>query len=79
MYYLLGYKLLSESTDIHSDYTTSCSELAADNTFVLMVDGDVSFEPESVRLLLDQIRSSSKLGVVCGRIHPMGSGWYFYI
>lgn len=74
MYYLLGYKLLSESADESSDRVTSCAQKAADNTFLLMVDGDVSFEPESVKLLLQQIKSSEKVGVVCGRIHPMGSG-----
>lgn len=79
MYYLLGYKLLSEfpedNCNLLSQGVPTKTKRTADNTFILTVDGDVSFEPSSVKLLLDQIKSSEKVGVVCGRIHPMGSGW----
>lgn len=83
MYYLLGYRLLSQYPEdnnmmYYQGFPTN-TKRAADNTFILTVDGDVSFSPESVKMLLDQIRKSEKVGVVCGRIHPMGSGplvWY---
>ncbi|XP_062596974.1 uncharacterized protein LOC134258441 [Saccostrea cucullata] len=51
----------------------------AENTFMLTLDGDVDFKPESVRLLIDRMKKNKKVGAVCGRIHPIGSGpmvWY---
>ncbi|XP_050401180.2 chitin synthase chs-2 [Patella vulgata] len=51
----------------------------AENTFVLALDGDVDFKPESVKLLIDRMKKNKKVGAVCGRIHPIGSGpmvWY---
>ncbi|XP_034323514.2 chitin synthase chs-2 [Magallana gigas] len=51
----------------------------AENTFLLTLDGDVDFKPESVRLLIDRVKKNKKVGAVCGRIHPIGSGpmvWY---
>lgn len=51
----------------------------AENTFLLTLDGDVDFKPESVRLLIDRMKKNKKVGAVCGRIHPIGSGpmvWY---
>jgi len=74
MYYLLGYRLMSEFPDNELRMMT-----AAENTFILTLDGDVYFEPASIQQLLDEILSNSKLGVVCGRIHPIGQGlmvWY---
>ena len=46
----------------------------SENTFILTLDGDVDFRPDSVRLLLDRMRKNKKVGAVCGRIHPIGSG-----
>jgi chitin synthase len=46
----------------------------AENTFMLTLDGDVDFKPESVRLLIDRMKKNKKVGAVCGRIHPIGSG-----
>lgn len=46
----------------------------AENTFLLTLDGDVDFKPESVRLLIDRMKKNKKVGAVCGRIHPIGSG-----
>lgn len=49
------------------------------DAFILMTDADVSFTTESVLVLLDLLISNSKVGAVCTRIHPAGSGplyWY---
>ncbi|KAI3387463.1 hypothetical protein SNEBB_005912 [Seison nebaliae] len=49
------------------------------NTYILALDGDIDFDPQSVLLLMDRMRKSPKIGAVCGRIHPIGSGpmvWY---
>ncbi|XP_045209891.2 chitin synthase chs-2-like [Mercenaria mercenaria] len=46
----------------------------ASNTFLLALDGDVDFSPGAVRLLLDRMRKSEKVGAACGRIHPIGKG-----
>nr|KAG5697370.1 hypothetical protein BaRGS_004096 [Batillaria attramentaria] len=51
----------------------------SENTFILTLDGDVDFKPDSVKLLLDRMKKNKKVGAVCGRIHPIGSGpmvWY---
>ncbi|XP_076443985.1 uncharacterized protein LOC143282270 [Babylonia areolata] len=51
----------------------------AHNTFIMTLDGDVDFRPESVHLLLDRMKKSKEVAAVCGRIHPKGSGpmvWY---
>jgi chitin synthase len=50
-----------------------------ENTFILTLDGDVEFRPAAVRLMLDKIRENKRIGSVCGRVHPIGSGpvvWY---
>lgn len=46
----------------------------SENTFLLALDGDVDFKPEALQLLVDRLRKNEKVGVVCGRIHPIGSG-----
>lgn len=38
----------------------------AENTFLLTLDGDVDFKPESVRLLIDRMKKNKKVGAVCG-------------
>ncbi|XP_041366849.1 chitin synthase chs-2-like [Gigantopelta aegis] len=51
----------------------------AERCFILCLDGDVDFRPESVKLLMDRMKKNKKVGAVCGRIHPIGSGpmvWY---
>ncbi|CAF2308069.1 unnamed protein product [Rotaria sp. Silwood2] len=53
--------------------------LEAENTFILSVDGDVDFGPDSVRMLIDRMKKDKKVGAVSSRIHPIGSGpliWY---
>ncbi|KAL5005076.1 hypothetical protein ScPMuIL_018532 [Solemya velum] len=51
----------------------------SENTYILALDGDVDFRPDAVQLLLDRMKKNKKVGAVCGRIHPIGSGpliWY---
>ncbi|XP_021346055.1 uncharacterized protein LOC110445656 [Mizuhopecten yessoensis] len=51
----------------------------AESTYILTLDGDVDFRPDSVKLLIDRMKKNRKVGAVCGRIHPIGSGpmvWY---
>ncbi|CAG2208099.1 CHS1 [Mytilus edulis] len=72
MYYLLGH--LSEL----NPNLESCKE-KADNTFILALDGDVDFNPQSVKHLLNRMLKDPNVGAACGRIHPIGSGvmvWY---
>jgi chitin synthase len=50
-----------------------------ENTFILTLDGDVEFRPQAACLMIDKIKESKKIGSVCGRVHPIGSGpivWY---
>jgi chitin synthase len=68
MYYLLGHRLVQ--LPIHNNR----KEVIAKNTFILALDGDVDFKPESVLMLLDLMRKNSKIGAACGRIHPTGEG-----
>ncbi len=52
-----------------------------ENTFILTLDGDVEFQPNAIRLMIDKIKENKKIGSVCGRVHPIGSGpmvWYQY-
>ena len=46
----------------------------AENTYILTLDGDVDFNPDAVRLLVDRLKTNKKVGAACGRIHPTGSG-----
>lgn len=68
MYYLLGFKLLSEPLDSKRKQTL------ADNTYILALDGDVDFKPSAVQLLVDRMKKNEKVGAACGRIHPIGTG-----
>lgn len=50
-----------------------------ENTFILTLDGDVEFRPRAVHLMLNKMKEDIKIGSVCGRVHPIGSGpvvWY---
>ncbi|XP_076350653.1 chitin synthase chs-2-like isoform X2 [Tachypleus tridentatus] len=54
-------------------------EAMGDNTFILALDGDTSFQPPAVSILVDLMKRNNNLGAACGRIHPIGSGfmvWY---
>lgn len=74
MYYLLGHRLAART-----DLSDQRKEKIANNTFILALDGDISFQPSAVHMLVDLMRKNLKLGAACGRIHPIGSGlivWY---
>jgi chitin synthase len=46
---------------------------------LLTLDGDVEFRPQAVRLMVDKMKKHKKVGSVCGRVHPIGTGpiiWY---
>ena len=50
-----------------------------DQSFILTTDADVKFTHDSVEALIDQIVEDPRVGAVCARTHPMGSGpvvWY---
>nr|CAD7594317.1 unnamed protein product [Timema genevievae] len=47
---------------------------SASKTFILTLDGDVSFSPVSVDHLVDVMRKDKRTGSVCGRLHASGSG-----
>lgn len=73
MYYLLGHQLAQSKLEPHR------KELRKQNTYILALDGDISFRPEAVLYLLDHMKNNPGLGAACGRIHPIGSGpmvWY---
>ena len=43
------------------------------------LDGDVDFQPEAIRRLVDLMQNNHGVGASCGRIHPTGTGymqWY---
>lgn len=49
------------------------------NTYILTTDADIEFTTESVAALLDFLVRDDKVGAVCARTHPVGSGpivWY---
>ena len=72
-YYLLGHRLMEQEMDVKRKDTV------AENTYILTLDGDIDFSPNSVHMLLDLMKKNAKVGAACGRIHPTGSGpmvWY---
>ncbi len=73
MYYLLGYRLME------MPISDERKEVIAENTYLLALDGDIDFQPEAIRRLVDLMKKNKNLGAACGRIHPTGSGfmqWY---
>jgi chitin synthase len=72
LYYLLGYRLMMKVDD------QSRKEVISENTFILTLDGDVDFTPQCVHLLVDLMKKNRRLGAACGRIHPRGSGRFFF-
>lgn len=49
----------------------------AKKSYILVLDGDVDFEPEAVLSLMRRMEKSNLVGAACGRIHPIGSGNIF--
>ena len=72
MYYLLGNRLACKY-GVDKDAKILKKE-EADNTFLLVLDGDIEFEPQAVDMLVGVLKADRKAGAVCGRIHPKGSG-----
>ncbi|XP_069372206.1 chitin synthase chs-2-like isoform X2 [Paralichthys olivaceus] len=79
LYYLLGWKLM---TKYHARWQKGGEEkeLRAEvqkekhNTYLLALDGDTDFQPASLMLLIDRLKTYPLVGAACGRIHPTGSG-----
>ncbi|KAF5272147.1 hypothetical protein FQA39_LY01229 [Lamprigera yunnana] len=74
MYYLLGHRLME-----NEKLSPKEKDVVAENTYLLALDGDIDFQPDAVRLLVDLMKKNKALGAACGRIHPLGSGpmvWY---
>ncbi|XP_063411466.1 chitin synthase chs-2-like [Mytilus trossulus] len=72
MFYILKWALINQ-------YGKAGLQEAAENTYLLALDGDVDFEPEAILSLMKRMNKSPLVGAVCGRIHPIGSGpmvWY---
>ena len=81
MYYLLTFKLsctaeeLQETTPRYANSDTEeLQQKLAENTFLLALDGDVDFEPQSVITLVHKMQIDPDTAAVCGRIHPKGFG-----
>ena len=70
MFYFLAHKLLNNTDNPKRTQTI------ADNTFILALDGDVDFQPSAVRLLIDRMKGNKDVGAACGRILPIGIGWF---
>ncbi len=61
------------------DQLNAGQKMTLENTFILTTDADVDFTPKSAVLLLDMLDSNHRVGAVCARTHPKGSGplyWY---
>ena len=74
LYYLLQYKLEKTAKNVQATERSVELDEIKKNTYILALDGDVDFQPEAVIKLYDLMNTSNKIGSVCGRIHPMGSG-----
>ncbi|XP_075968855.1 chitin synthase chs-2-like [Anarhichas minor] len=77
LYYLLGWKLMTKyyaRLKKGEDKAELTAELQKQNTYILALDGDTDFQPAAVMLLIDRLKMYPRVGAVCGRIHPTGSG-----
>ena len=66
MNYVINYRIKEEN-------------LNASDTYILTTDADIDFTPLSADVLLDMLASNQRVGAVCARTHPKGSGpiyWY---
>ncbi len=68
LYYFLAHQLMTQDIDMKR------KRVKAENTFLLALDGDVDFQPEALKMLVDRMRRDPNVGAACGRIHPIGSG-----
>ena len=53
---------------------TEAELLQLQTTYLLALDGDVTFSPDSVLKLVDLMRRDEGVGATCGRVHPVGTG-----
>ena len=81
MYYLLTFKLSQVAEKLRGTMQMYASvgdeeiqQKLAENTYLLALDGDVDFEPQSVLTLVHKMRIDPDTAAVCGRIHPKGFG-----
>ena len=44
------------------------------NTFILMLDGDINWKPSAIQLLLNDLLKNEQTGAVCARVMPSGAG-----
>jgi chitin synthase len=73
--YFLGQEVLDKMNDGGSSrefFTNDLARTAAQNTFLLALDGDVVFEPDAIVKLVDLMKRDAAIGATCGRIHPQG-------
>ena len=79
LYFLdfLGMETVERLDDVkgRNVFENETLHLKYQNTFVLALDGDVTFEAEAIVKLVDHMKKDDKMGAVCGRIHPRGSGF----
>ena len=73
LYYFLGYQLMEDSS-----LSRESKEVRAENTFLLCLDGDVDFQPESIIKLVDLMKRNPRVGAATGRLHPTGSGYLYW-
>ncbi|CAC5405893.1 CHS1 [Mytilus coruscus] len=81
MLFILKWKIKSrfKSKGLEKKEKKKAIQEAAENTFLLALDGDVDFQPEAVLSLMRRMEKNDKVGAACGRIHPIGNGpmvWY---
>ena len=60
-------------------YRIKKDDLNPNDTFILTTDADIDFTPHSADVLLDMLASNQRVGAVCARTHPKGTGpiyWY---
>lgn len=69
MYYLLGWMILDQQ-----ECEPAKKQVIADNTYLLFLDGDVTFKPSALLLLVDLMKKNINVAAACGRVHPSGSG-----
>lgn len=71
MNYLLGHKISEFSKTMAGG-----KEARARNTFVLTLDGDVSFQPWAVLKLLKAMKRNPNVGGMTGRLYPTGKAGF---
>eukprot|EP00090_Calanus_glacialis_P012185 TRINITY_DN20664_c0_g1_i1.p1 TRINITY_DN20664_c0_g1~~TRINITY_DN20664_c0_g1_i1.p1 ORF type:complete len:790 (-),score=189.70 TRINITY_DN20664_c0_g1_i1:107-2401(-) len=73
--YFLGPEFLEKLESWNEEtFEDQMEQSVFQNTYLLALDGDVTFEPDSVLKLVDLMKKDDKVGATCGRVHPTGSG-----